>query len=157
MAFVPADWKKAIITPVFKKGIAGDVSNYRPILLTCIPSKLMERIIAQRIYEHMVNNNILHHAQHGFCKGKSTATNLLETLNDWTLAIQDKHSVVVAYIDFSKAFDTVSHNKLFVRLASYGIGGVLLEWLRQFFYDRSHQTKVGSSLSSSVELCKALE
>ena len=151
-AYVPTDWKKAIITPVFKKGVAGCVSNYRPISLTCVPSKLMERVLAQQIYEHMVKNNILHHAQHGFCKGKSTATNLLEALNDWTLAIQDRHSVTVAYIDFSKAFDTVCHKKLFVRLASYGIGGNLLEWLCQFFCARSHQTRVGSSLSSSAEL-----
>ena len=59
---------------------------------------------------------------------------------------------MVADVNFSKAFDTVCHNKLFVRLASYGIGGALLEWLRQFFCNRSHQTRVGSSLSSSAVL-----
>jgi len=121
---VPAEWKRAIITPVFKKGPGGNVRNYRPISLTCVPSKVMERVIARQISDHLMSNNILHHAQHGFCKGRSTTTNLLGSLNNWTLAIQYKHSVKIAYVDFSKAFDTVSHNKLFMRLASYGIAGV---------------------------------
>jgi len=132
VAAVPAEWTGAIITPVFNNGPAGNVCNYRPISLTCVPSKVMERVIAQQISDHLMSNNILHHAQHGFCKGRST-TNLLESLNDWTLSIQYKHSVKTAYVDFSKAFDTVSHNKSFMRLASYGIAGSLLQWLQQFF------------------------
>ena len=152
VAFVPDIWKKAVITPVFKKGVAGNVCNYRPISLTCVPSKIMERIIAQQIYNHLSRNNILHHAQHGFCKGRSTCTNLLESFNDWTISIQYKHSVTIAYVDFSKAFDTVSHKKLFARLDSYGIRGNLLQWLCQFFSERTHQTRVGSSLSPTAEL-----
>jgi len=70
-------------------------------------------------------------------------TNLLEAINDWTLSVQNKKSVDVAYIDFSRAFDSVSHEKLFARLYTYGIQGDLLRWLRNFFVGRSHQTKVG--------------
>ena len=77
---------------------------------------------------------------------------MLESLNDWTLYLQDKHGVVIAYVDFSKAFDVVSHNKLFVRLESYGIGGTLLTWLRNFFTGRTHCTKVGGPLSDLVTL-----
>ena len=149
---VPPEWKQAVITPVFKKGTAGDVSNYRPISLTCVPSKIMEHVIARKIYEHFKFNNILHRSQHGFCKGRSTCTNLLESLNDWTLTIHYMQSVTIAYIDFSKAFDSVSHEKLFTRLTSYGIRGSLLEWLREFFRGRTHQTRVGNSLSEIVEL-----
>ena len=62
-------------------------------------------------------------------------------------------SVTIAYIDFSKAFDSVSHEKLFTRLTSlYDIRGSLLEWLREFFRGRMHQTRVGNSLSEIVEL-----
>jgi len=57
--------------------------------------------------------------QHGFVKGRSTCTNLLEAMNDWTLAVQNRHAVTVAYIDFTRAFDTVSHEKLFTRLFSF--------------------------------------
>ena len=84
MSEVPKDWKGAIITPVFKKGAAGDVSNYRPISLTCVASKLMERIISGQIFDYLLTNNISHPEQHGFFRGRSTCTNLLESLNDWT-------------------------------------------------------------------------
>ena len=72
-----------------------------------------------------------HHARrkqlHGFLKGRSTCTNLMECMNDWTLFIQYKRLVTVVYIDFSKAFDVVSHDKLLIRLAAYGITGTLLK------------------------------
>jgi len=135
VAHVPSDWKKAIITPVFKKGAAGAVSNYRPISLTCVCSKIMERVISQQIYQYLTSNNVLHRSQHGFMRGRSTCTNLLESINDWTLYLEAKNTTTaVAYIDFSKAFDTVSHNKLFHKLYCYGIRGDLLSWLQQFFY-----------------------
>ena len=70
--------------------------------------------------------------QHGFVKGKSTCTNLLECINDWTLILQNKDSVTVTYIDFSKAFDTVCHEKLFACLYAYGIRGSVLNWIQNF-------------------------
>jgi len=80
----------------------------------------------------------------------STTTNLLESLNDWTLSIQCKHSVKIAYVDFSKAFDTVSHNKLFMRLTSYGIAGSLLQWLQPFFLSSSAQLVSGVVQGSGI-------
>ena len=152
VAYVPDEWRKAIITPVHKKGSHADCSNYRPISLTCVTSKILERVIAGQIREFLTNNNIINHAQHGFTFGRSTCTNLLECLNDWTLYIQDKQQVIIAYIDFSKAFDVVSHRKLFARLQSYGISGILLSWLQKFFSDRTHCTKVGAVLSDPTML-----
>ena len=64
----------------------------------------MEKIVAGKIIDHLHTNNILHAAQHGFLKRHSTATNLLECFNDWTVCIQDKNQIAVAYIDFYKAF-----------------------------------------------------
>jgi len=152
VGFVPSDWLRAIIIPVFKKSSAAIATNYRPISLTCVASKVMERIIAKALLEHLVENDLLSSAQHGFLKGKSTCTNLLESYNDWTLCLQNKHGVTVAYIDCSKAFDSVSHKKLFVRLAQYGICGNLHIWLENFFTERSHQTRVNASLSDASAL-----
>ena len=69
-----------------------------------------------------------------------------------TLTVQNKYSVTVAYIDFSRAFDSVSHEKLLVRLYSYGVRGNVLQWIRQFFHGRSHQTRVGEALSVESSL-----
>jgi len=79
---VPDEWLTAHVTPVFKKGQSGDISNYRPISLICVPSKILERIIANRILDHLYFNGILCDAQHGFVKRRSTCTNLLESLSD---------------------------------------------------------------------------
>jgi Reverse transcriptase (RNA-dependent DNA polymerase)/Endonuclease-reverse transcriptase len=152
VSYVPEEWKKAIITPVFKKGETSDVSNYRPISLTCVACKLMERVIVQQVFQYLKDHNLLHAAQHGFIKGRSTCTNLLESLNDWTLSLECKRRVVVAYVDFSKAFDTVCHEKLLYRLQNFGISGNLLLWLRNYLSDRTHQTRVGGSLSDFVKL-----
>jgi Reverse transcriptase (RNA-dependent DNA polymerase) len=149
---VPKTWKTAIITPVFKQGAAGLVSNNRPISLTSVPSKILERIISHKIVEHLNVNNILDPAQHGFCTGRSTRTNLLKCVNDWTLCLQSGHGTTVIYIDFSKATDAVLHCKLFARLQSYGVNGNLLQWLHNFFSGCTHKTKVCSSLSDKADL-----
>ena len=149
---VPDEWLTAHVTPVFKKGQSGDISNYRPISLTCVPSKILERIIANRILDHLYFNGILCDAQHGFVKRRSTCTNLLESLSDWTLCIQSRHQVAIVYVDFSKAFDVVSHNKLTLRLHSYGVCGAVLLWIKNFLSNRTQQTRVDATLSDVVSL-----
>ena len=153
---VPGSWKSAIIVPVFKKGAVGDISNYRPISLTCVASKIMERIVSSQIFDHLLANNVLHPEQHGFFRGRSTCTNLLECLNDWTFSIQYKRSVTVVYVDFSKAFDSVVHSKLLDKLAACGISGCLLHWIKNFLSNRTHQTRVGMSLSILADLMSGI-
>jgi len=124
IACVPEVWKSAVITPVHKKGPPSVLSNYRPISITCVLCKLLERIVVNRIYSHLAENNLLCTEQHGFVRGRSTLTNLLESLNDWTRNIDDKRSTVVIYVDFSNAFYVVQHDKLFIKLRAYGICGI---------------------------------
>jgi len=107
----------------------------------------MERIIATHIHDYFHKNHLLSDMQHGFTRGHSTCTNLFESMNDWTLSVTSKTGISVAYIDFSHAFDSVTHAKLFARLHSYGIHGNLLQWLTEFFTGRTHQTRVGFSMS----------
>ena len=119
-----------------KKGITTDVSNYRPISLTCVLSKILERIVVGRLSDHLERNNILLPAQHGFIKHRSTCTNLLENfnenLNDWSISVQSKEQVTIVYIDFTKAFDLVFHQKLFAKLHSYDVRDNVLLWLQNF-------------------------
>ena len=106
---VPDYWLTAYIVLVFKKGTAGDTVNYRPISLTSVPSKILERIVTSKILDHLRTNNILCSAQHGFLKRRSTCTNLLECFNDWTVCVQSRLQTAVVYVDFAKAFDVISH------------------------------------------------
>jgi len=81
--------------------------------------------------------------------------NLSGSINDWTLSVNDKHGVTVVYSDFSRAFDTVSQRKL-IEARYYGIGGNLLNWLRNFLIERTDQTKIGSAKSSIAKLLSAM-
>ena len=133
IGFFPDFWRRAVVIPVFKKGATGSLSNYRPISLTCVLSKVMERIVSRKVCDHLRLNNILSPDQHGFLNKRSTCTNLLKCYNDWSLSIQSREQTTVIYVDFSKAFDVVSHAKLFYRLHSYGIRENVLLWLKSFF------------------------
>ena len=101
---IPVQWKQAITTPVYKGGSSSEMSNYRPISLTCVASKLMERGIVVDILNYLKSHNLISTQQHGFMMLKSIVSNLLEAVNDWTIAINDKKSVVIAYIDYAKAW-----------------------------------------------------
>jgi len=147
---LPDIWKVATVTPVFKKGSPSDAANYRPISLTCIIGKLMEGIIKDCILDFSRRNGLISRQQHGFLSRRSTCTQLLECMNDWSLALNCKRSTDVCYIDFSRAFDSVVHSKLCFKLQSYGITGNLLEWIRAFLSDRSQAVRVGNMTSEFV-------
>jgi len=86
----------------------------------------MERIIVQNLLRYLHQHGLISTQQHGFLMRKSTTTNLLETLNDWSLASDSKDGVTIAYIDFTKTFDSVSHTELYHKLQGYGISGNVL-------------------------------
>ena len=144
---LPMEWKHAIITPVFKKGSPSDKSNYRPIALTCSCCKILESIIVDNVLQYLTDHNLITKHQHGFIKNHSTVSNLLESINDWNLSLSRRNSVDIVYIDFKRAFDSISHRKLIHKLAGYGIQGNLLLWITAFLDSRSQSVRVGSALS----------
>ena len=97
-----------IVTPIFKKGCKLDPSNYRPVSLTSVVCKVMERIISGSILEHVKSNSLQCSQQHGFTTGRSTTTNLIEAINIWSEALSHNVPVDVIFLDYAKAFDTVS-------------------------------------------------
>jgi len=153
---LPSAWKKAIVSPVFKKGSSSDPGNYRPISQTSVFCKLMERVIAADVTDYLLKNNLLNPHQHGFLAQRSTLTNLLESTNDWSIMIDNKKLQTAIYIDFSKAFDTVSHPKILAKLKAHGITGDLLSIIEDFLHDRSQQTRVGNQLSDTVFLTSGI-
>jgi hypothetical protein len=145
---VPDCWKLAIVTPIFKKGLASNPENYRPISLTCIICKVFESIIKDNLIKFVSLNQTLTHAQHGFLARHSTTSNLLECLNDWTRRLEEGLDTDVVYIDIAKAFDSVSIPKLVYKLSHIGICNPLLSCLTSFLEGRSQKVKVGRSYSS---------
>ncbi|KAK3884189.1 hypothetical protein Pcinc_011534 [Petrolisthes cinctipes] len=104
---VPRDWREAEVTPIFKKGDASQPSNYRPISLTSIVCKLMERIMVDKITAHLESNLLLRGSQHGFRQHRSCLTNLVEFFH-FVFSEHDRDKAIdVVYLDFQKAFDKV--------------------------------------------------
>ena len=145
---LPIDWKAAKITPIFKKGSKKVAGNYRPVSLTSQPCKILERIIRKQVVNHLEDNELLSKHQHGFTRKRSCQTNLLETLEEWTKALDEGYSLDAIYLDYSKAFDTVPHRRLISKLNGYGVKGKVLLWIQDFLTDRQQQVVIGSSESS---------
>ena len=131
---LPDDWKIGYITPIYKKGNKTKVDNYRPVCLTSIAIKIFESIIKDTLSNYLSDNNLLSPNQHGFVPRRSCCTQLLHALNDWTLSLDERLSTDVVYFDFSKAFDSVPHTRLLLKLQAYGINGQLLSWFKSFLW-----------------------
>ena len=134
---IPSDWKKARITPAFKKGKKYLPSNYRPISLTCVCCKIMEHIVTSHIMNHAERNNTLYPLQHGFRSKRSCETQLLECLDDLSKNLEDGKQTDLLILDFSKAFDKVSHNLLLHKLHHYGMRGNTHRWISAFLSERT--------------------
>ena len=149
-AFMPPIWLSAIITPRYKKGDKADIKNYRPISLTCIACKVMETVIKDYMMSKFQQCGLLSRNQHAFLKRHSTTTNLLDSTRDWVSALRRFSCVDVAYIDFSRAFDSIIHRKLLAKLSAYGVSGPLHMWIAAFLRDRNQCVRIGNCLSPTV-------
>ena len=144
---VPSVWKEAIISPIFKGGDRFSPSSYRPISLTCITCKILERLIKRVMLSHLLSNGLLSRSQHGFLPGRSCITNLI-LFEDSLMDAYDRGVLTDAvFFDFSKAFDRVPHGPLLHKLQAYGIGRVLCQWIEAFLTGRSFRVRIGSHLS----------
>ncbi|KAJ7412702.1 hypothetical protein BTVI_45651 [Pitangus sulphuratus] len=106
---VPADRKRANVVPIFKTGKKQDPRNYRPVSLTSVPGKIMEKIILGGIEKQLKDNAVMGHSQHSFKRGKSCLSNLISLYENITHVVDQGKPADVIFLDFSKAFDTVSH------------------------------------------------
>ena len=144
---VPADWKDAGVTPLFKKGKRADPQNYRPISLTCILGKMMESIIKDCILEHLDKHNLIKDSQHGFTKGRSCLSNLLEFMDEVTGILDEGSPVDIIYLDFAKAFDKVPYQRLFKKLDAHGIKGRVAEWVKNWLSARRQKVCLNKQYS----------
>ncbi|KAK4819089.1 hypothetical protein QYF61_025348 [Mycteria americana] len=145
---VPPDWRLVNVTPIFKKGRKEDPGDYRPVSLTSVPGKLMEQIILSAITRQVENNQGIKPSQHGFRKGRSCLTNLISFYDKVTRLVDEGKAVDVVYLDFSKAFDTVSHSILLEKLAVHGLDGCTLRWVRNWLDGQAQRVVVNGVYSS---------
>ena len=153
---LPSAWKKAHVAPIFKKGSRSKVENYRPVSLTSICCKTLERIIRDPLIEHLENQGLLSKDQHGFRQKRSCITQLLEVMEIWTNLYDQGIPWDTIYMDFAKAFDRVPHNRLIAKARSLGIRGNLLKWIANFLEDRKQRVVLGNSASSWAKVTSGI-
>ena len=149
---VPSDWKLANVVPIFKKGSKSCPSNYRPVSLTSICCKILEHIIYSSIWHHLEDHNIICDKQHGFRSGHSCETQLLMTIHYLAQNLNNQKQTDVILLDFTKAFDKVSHKRLCPKLAHYGIRGALLTWINDFLTGRTQRVTVNGCISDDTRV-----
>lgn len=147
---LPDDWKIAHTVPIHKSGSKKDVTNYRPISLTSIPCKLLEHILYKEIMAHLSTNNLLASQQHGFRKGLSCTTQLIEFNHDLVSEIDNSGQIDCLFLDFQKAFDTVSHSFLLSKLAALNIDREVLVWIENYLSGRQQCVVLNGKKSSFV-------
>lgn len=147
---MPDLWKVSIVVPLPKKSPHNVPENFRPVSVTCFPSRIFEKLIAKSITQFCVINDIVPVQQHGFMKHRSRETALLTSLNDWTQAIDAKLNVDVIYFDFSKAFDRVSHPKLIYKMKRLGFPANIVNWIENWLHNRIFFVRCSHSLSDPL-------
>ncbi|CAM5113746.1 unnamed protein product, partial [Eretmochelys imbricata] len=144
---VPDNWKKANVVPIFKKGKEEDPGNYRPVSLTSVPGKIMEQVLKESILKHLEERKVIRNSQHGFTKGKSCLTNLIAFYDEITGSVNEGKAVDVLFLDFSKAFDTVSHSILASKLKKYGLDEWTIRCVESWLDCRAQRVVINGSMS----------
>ena len=138
------------IVPVHKSGCQSNVSNYRPISLLCTISKVLEKVIFNKISEQV--NSTISSNQYGFIPGRCSVHKLLTFLSIITESLDRKITTDIVYLDISKAFDSVSHHHLLHKLRIIGITGKTWYWIKSYLMGRYHYVSLDGQSSEYLQL-----
>ena len=155
-ASLPGDWKVATVSPIHKGGDRDNVTNYRPVSLTSVPLKIFEKLLRDRIVSHIMQNGLLSAQQHGFTRRRSCLTNLLVFLDEVTDRLDKGDEVEVCYFDFQKAFDSVNHRLLLLKMEGLKINRTVIAWTKAFLEQRTFHVKVEGSVSSEARIASGV-
>ena len=147
---VPDDFKRAKVTPLYKKGSKLDVGNYRPVSILPVLSKLLEKVVNTQLTEFLEKNSILLSNQSGFRGRFSTDTCTIDLTDYVKSEISCGRMVGMTLIDLCKAFDTVNHDILLEKMAAMGVSSV--EWFRSYLSQRSQCVTIGDFQSDFVAI-----
>lgn len=152
----PKTLKISRITPIFKSGSKRESTNYRPISILSVFSKILEKLMLGRLSSFLIERKIIHENQFGFLKGSSTSAATTNLVNKIVTNINTKQKTAAIFIDLSKAFDTLSFEILRKILVSLGINGLALHLLMSFLSRRKQYVRIGDAESSFRDIHKGV-
>lgn len=136
---MPNEWKSSFITPIPKKGMATNIANYRGIAMQSILPKILDRLLTEKLYDHI--NKLIPRTQHGFLRKRGTMTNLLEITQYLRDEIHKDNRIDVIYFDLAKAFDRVSHTILAGKLSRLALPFKFYKTIMSFITNRPYFLK----------------
>jgi hypothetical protein len=148
----PEKLKNCRVIPVYKSGDQLDVDNYRPISLLSSVSKILEKIVADKLIYHLLSNDLLYNHQYGFLPKKSTEQNLIQIVNFITEALNEGMYCMGVFLDLRKAFDVCSHEILLKKLEKMGIKGTAHKWFKSYLTNRSQCVDISGHFSEQINL-----
>lgn len=148
----PLILKQALVVPIFKKGDNKEVSNYRPISLLPIISKIIEKCIANRVAHYFESNELFTNSQFGFRKNRNTVSGILELSTKIIEGFENLMYTSITFCDLSKAFDCVSHDLLIKKLKCYNFDDGSIQLIKSYLDDRYQRVRVGNVLSAKRPL-----
>ena len=149
---IPQEWKLANVTCIHKSGDKTSASNYRPISITSILCRMLERIIKTVLMDHCNDNHIFSDSQYGFRQRRGCILQLLKVFDDWSKFIDSDTPVDAVFLDFRKAFDCVPHKRLLMKIEKLGITGNLLKWITDFLTNRQQRVLINGISSEWTEV-----
>lgn len=149
---IPAELKKSLVKPIYKQGKQSNFSNYRPIAILSVVDKILEKYVLKHLNRYLEAHSLINNHQFGFQKGKSTSI-LLSDFNEFVKnKLNSNKIVLVLFIDYKKAFDTINHNKLIECLDKIGVRGKMNTWFRNYLKDRKIIVKLNDQDSNEKDL-----
>jgi len=148
----PSKLKQCRVVPIFKTGDQLECDNYRPISLLSSISKVLEKIVAEKLIHHLTSNDLLYMHQYGFLPKKSTEHNLLQILNYVTTALNEGMFCIGVFLDLRKAFDVCSHSILLEKLKKMGIQGNAHTWFSNYLSGRSQRVDINGVFSDPLNI-----
>ena len=150
---VPKLLKMAKVCPVYKNGSRSEIGNYRPISVLPSFSKIFEKLVFERLNNYLTEMNIIISNQYGFRAHHSTTMALLDLYDRISQNIDDKKFIIGLFIDLQKAFDTINHDILLVKLFHYGIRGIALDWFNSYLSGRQQCVSINNVTSNYESIC----
>ena len=148
----PNNWKKANVSPVFKKNDRQDVRNYRPISLLPNIGKVLERLVFTKLYTYCKENNLLTWRNSGYKPFDSTVNQLIFLTHKIYEALEKGNDVCFVSLDASAAFDRVWHKGLIFKLKRFGICGIFLEWIKDYLKNRKQRVVIDGFIGEWINI-----
>ena len=151
-SIVPTQWKKSKVIPIFKSDSTLEVSNYRPISILPVLSKILEHHVHDALTRFLNAYGLIRESQSGFREGHSCETALLKIIDDWNKSIDSGYLIGSVFLDLRKAFDLVNHSILIDKLSAYGLSDLSVAWFRSYLSNRKQVTCVDGVISPPMSV-----